>query len=100
MKSSSLTNLFLFFAATYFAVPAGAADIERPKVEAVDALGVNLTSGQVTNSLTPVSIGGPMGLKYRMSIFANEANWIGFEGFSTNFSTAKARSPSAAPRLI
>lgn len=66
---------------------APAAVIERPKVELVDELGVNMSSGQVTHSLTAVKIGGPMGLNYTISIFANE-NWGGSYGFASNFSGA------------
>lgn len=61
-----------------------AAVIERPKIELVDDFGVNMASGQVTHSLTVVSIGGPMGLSYRISIYANE-NWGGSYGFASNF---------------
>jgi hypothetical protein len=62
-----------------------AINIEPPKIKLVDALGVNMTTGQVTHTLTPVSIGGDMGLAYTISIYANEARW-GAEGFSAAYS--------------
>jgi YD repeat-containing protein len=88
------------------AVPigAGAVEIQRPKIEIMDSLGVNLATGQVTQNLTPVSIGGPMGLAYRMSIYANEARW-GAEGFHTNYQ-GEARAvvlsfdPTYSPRSV
>jgi YD repeat-containing protein len=64
--------------------PVHAVEIERPKVSIVDALGVNMATGQVTFGLTPVSIGGPMGLSYTISVYANEARW-GAEGFHFNY---------------
>jgi YD repeat-containing protein len=62
-----------------------AVEIERPKIQVVDQMGVNMTSGQVTHSLTPVGIGGAAGLSYSISVFANEANWGGAHGFTSNY---------------
>jgi YD repeat-containing protein len=64
--------------------PVHAVEIERPKVSMVDALGVDMMTAQVTFSLTPVSIGGPMGLSYSISVYANEARW-GAEGFHFSY---------------
>lgn len=59
--------------------------IEPPKVKLIDDMGINMATGQVTYSITPVSIGGPMGLSYTVNIYANEARW-GAEGFSAAYS--------------
>jgi hypothetical protein len=62
-----------------------ATSIEPPKIRLIDDMGVNMSSGQVTYSITPVSIGGPMGLAYSVNTYANEARW-GAEGFSAAYS--------------
>ncbi len=61
-----------------------AADIERPRTEIVDKFGVNVATGQVTQSLNTVSIGGPMGLSHRISIYANEFQYVNMRGFNDN----------------
>lgn len=96
MKNDSLTTLLFAAFATFLADTSGAAEIERPKKQALDKLGVDLTTGQVTHSLTPVSIGGATGLSYRISVFANEANWGGDPGFMTNYS-GRAKPIQVAP---
>jgi len=64
---------------------AHAVDIERPPVQFVDKFGVNMANGQVTHSLTTLSIGGAMGLSHSVSVFANEFNFIGMRGFADKF---------------
>jgi hypothetical protein len=59
-------------------------EIEPPKSEIVDKFGVNMATGQVTHGLTTVSIGGPMGLSHRISIYANELYYKNSRGFSDN----------------
>jgi len=86
MKNRSPNVLLVSAVATFLAGTAGGAEIERPKTQAVDALGVDLTTGQVTHSMTPVGIGGATGVAYRISVYANEANWGGDPGFMTNYS--------------
>ena len=63
---------------------AQAADIERPKVQIVDKFGVNMATGQVTQSLDTVSIGGAMGLSHRIFVYANEFAFSNSRGFSDN----------------
>lgn len=67
-----------------------AADIEPPKVQLTDKVGVNMLNGQVTHSLPTVSIGGAMGLSHSVSVNANEFNYIGYRGFQDKF-YARAR---------
>jgi hypothetical protein len=62
-----------------------AADIERPQVQFVDKFGVNMGNGQVSHSLSTVSIGGAMGLSHSVSVFANEFNYPGMRGFADKF---------------
>jgi hypothetical protein len=71
-------------ATAFVACASHAISIEPPKVNIIDDMGVNMATGQVTYSITPVSIGGPMGLSYTVSVYANEARW-GAEGFSSAF---------------
>lgn len=61
-----------------------AEEIERPKVQIVDKLGVNMATGQVTHSLETVSIGGEMGLTHRISVYGNELAFLNNRGFSDN----------------
>ncbi len=67
-----------------------AADIEPPKVQLTDKMGVNMLNGQVTHSLPTVSIGGAMGLSHSVSVNANEFNYIAYRGFQDKF-YARAR---------
>jgi hypothetical protein len=66
-------------------LPTNAADLERPKVQLVDKFGVNMASGQVTHSLSTVSIGGGMGLSHSVSAWTNEFNFVGMRGFADKF---------------
>jgi hypothetical protein len=68
-----------------FATATQAADIERPQVQLVDKFGVNMANGQVTHSLSTVSIGGAMGLSHSVSVFANEFNYPGLRGFADKY---------------
>jgi hypothetical protein len=70
----------LFACATVHAV-----DIERPKVEIVDKLNVNLATGQVTQTFRTVSIGGAMGLSHSISVYANELDFRNNWGFSDKY---------------
>ena len=87
------------------AVVAAAVDIERPRIELVDKLGVNMTNGQVTHNLEIVSIGGPMGLSDSIGVHANEFDFRGYRGFQRKY-YARARnvelstSPSFTPRNL
>jgi hypothetical protein len=65
--------------------PIRAADIERPRIQLVDKMGVNLQNGQVTHSLNTVSIGGAMGLSHSVSAYANEFNYPNNRGFSDKY---------------
>ncbi len=86
MKALSPENFALLALASFVVVRiAGAADIERPKVELVDKLRVNVATGQVTHSLDTVSIGGPMGLAHGVSIHANEFNFNRNFGFQDRY---------------
>src|SRR5687768_1714547 len=83
---SNASSKMAFAAATAFVTFAShAIGIEPPKIKLVDDMGINMTTGQVTYSITPVSIGGSMGLSYTVNIYANEARW-GAEGFSAAYS--------------
>jgi hypothetical protein len=86
MKKHTVSSLPLLAAGVVVAMRVWAVDIERPKVQTVDTLGVDVATGQVTYSVTPVSIGGASGLSYRLSVYANEANWGGDSGFKTSYS--------------
>jgi len=69
----------------FASVPILAADIEPPQISPVDKLGVNMANGQVTHSLSTVSIGGAMGLSHNVSVHANEFDYIGYRGFQDKF---------------
>src|SRR5690349_5093104 len=60
------------FAALVCIDRAVAADLERPPVQFIDKFGVNMANGQVSHSLSTVSIGGSMGLSHSVSVYANE----------------------------
>ena len=62
-----------------------AVDIEPPKAQVVDRYGINMTNGQVSQSLGTVSIGGAMGLSHSISVDANEFNYSGYRGFRDKF---------------
>ncbi|HTU66124.1 MAG TPA: hypothetical protein VMF52_09250 [Steroidobacteraceae bacterium] len=66
-------------------IAAYAADLERPPVQFVDKLGVNMANGQVTNSLNTLSIGGAMGLSHSVSVYANEFNYPSYRGFADKY---------------
>jgi hypothetical protein len=85
--------------------PIGAADIEPPQKQVVDKFGVNVANGQVTHSLSTLSIGGAMGLAQSVSVHANEFNYTGYRGFQDKF-FAKSRfvelstAPVYSPRKV
>ena len=99
-----LPALFLS-ACAGFAQPAAAAEIEPPNVQLVDKFGVNMANGQVTHSMEIVSIGGGMGLSDRISVRANEFDFIGYRGFNHKY-YAKAKNvefctnTSCSPRNV
>ena len=66
-------------------VAAHAVDIAPPKAQLVDRFGVNMTNGQISQSLDTVSIGSAMGLSHSISIDANEFNYSGYKGFRDKF---------------
>src|SRR4051794_5714446 len=74
----------ILFVTAFATAELRAVEMERPKIETVDALGVNMTTGQVTHSFTPLRIGGAMGLALQLSVFANEADWGGYRGFRSS----------------
>ena len=59
-------------------------------------MGVNMANGQVTHSLSTVSIGGAMGLSHNVSVNANEFDFIGYRGFQDKF-YARARNAQICP---
>jgi hypothetical protein len=89
-RSMSRIAFFSFAASLLLAAAALAADIEPPRVQLVDKFGVNVANGQVTHSLGTVSIGGAMGLSHRVSVIANEFNYLGYRGFQDKY-YARAR---------
>src|SRR6185503_670554 len=62
-----------------------AADIEPPRVQLTDKMGVNMANGQVTHSVPTVSIGGAMGLSHSISVNANEFNFLGYRGYNDKY---------------
>ena len=91
MKQTARNRILATLWMSLFAsVPILAADIEPPKVQLTDKMGVNMANGQVTHSLNTVSIGGAMGLSHSVSVNANEFNFIGYRGFQDKF-YARAR---------
>lgn len=83
MKTSFNASLLILIAAV--PLHALAADIERPKIEIVDKLHVNVATGQVTHDIDTVGIGGVMGLTHGVSIFANELVMKHNFGFNDRF---------------
>jgi hypothetical protein len=80
----------LAVAGVLLSMQATATDIEPPAAKLVDKFGVNMANGQVTHSLSTVSIGGAMGLSHSVSVIANEFNFTGYRGFQDKF-YARAR---------
>jgi hypothetical protein len=62
-----------------------AVGIERPKVQTIDKYRVNVATGQVTQGLETVSIGGAMGLSHSISIHANELNFLHNFGYADKY---------------
>lgn len=63
-----------------------ATSIEPAKIQLVDDMGINMTSGQVTYSITPVSIGGPVAafIAYTLLRFGKTTHLIdGIAGLET-----------------
>jgi YD repeat-containing protein len=82
MKSGKLLALALGIS---LAAPLHAAEIERPRVQLIDRFGVNVATGQVTNSLQTVSIGGAMGVAHSVSVYANNFNFPRYRGFADKY---------------
>ena len=106
-KMKKLTFGVAFIAANslavfVFASRVEAIEIERPPVQFVDKLGVNMANGQVTNTLNTVSIGGAMGLSHSVSVYANEFNQPDARGFGEKYfnradNVQLCTTPSACP---
>lgn len=60
-------------------------DFAPPTISVVDKLGVNLTNGQVSQSLNTVSIGGSLGISHRISSYTNEFSMAGYRGYQDKF---------------
>jgi YD repeat-containing protein len=64
---------------------AHAVSVERPKVQTIDKFKVNVATGQVTQSLDTVGIGGAMGLSHSVSVHANELNFLHGFGYADKY---------------
>jgi hypothetical protein len=62
-----------------------AVSVERPKIQTVDKFKVNVATGQVSQSLDTISIGGAMGLSHSISIHANELNFLHNFGYADKY---------------
>ena len=76
---------FLSFCLASICSTALAVDIEPAKKQLVDTHRVNMTNGQVTHSLSTLSIGGAMGLSHSVSIDANEFAYQNYKGFRDQY---------------
>src|SRR5262245_30031934 len=87
MNSQSRTGFRILVALTtaLAATVARPVSIERPKVQIVDRFSVNVATGQVTQGLETVSIGGPMGLTHGISVHANEFDFLHNWGYDEKF---------------
>jgi YD repeat-containing protein len=82
----SLAEIVLVVCLVIVAPPsAHAVSVERPKIETIDKFKVNVATGQVTQGLVTVSIGGSMGLSHSISVHANELNFLHGFGYADRF---------------
>jgi hypothetical protein len=81
----NLRSHFILAASLIFASTTLALDVERPKVQTVDKFKVNVATGQVTQSLDTLSIGGGMGLSHSISIHANELGFLHGFGYADKY---------------
>jgi hypothetical protein len=65
--------------------PSHGLNIERPKIQTIDKFKVNVATGQVTQALDTVGIGGAMGLSHSISIHANELRFLHGFGYADKF---------------
>lgn len=56
-----------------------------PNVQTVDGLGVNVATGQVSQTLQTVSIGGDMGLSHSISLFTNHIPYESNYGYTDKY---------------
>jgi hypothetical protein len=64
---------------------ANAAGIERPQIRLIDKFNVNVATGQVTQSMATVGIGGSMGLSHGISVHANELDFLRNFGYADKY---------------
>jgi YD repeat-containing protein len=75
----SIGLISLFFSGVIYA------QIPPPKIVVTDEFGVNLHSGQVTQSLNTTAIGGALGLSHSISTYANNFSIRGVKGYVDKF---------------
>jgi hypothetical protein len=85
MKLTTFNHAIASALALGMTCSARAVEIERPKVQLIDKLGVNVATGQVTQSMETVRIGGEMGLSHSISVYANELNFLHNFGFADKY---------------
>jgi hypothetical protein len=85
MKLTTLNRAVAVALGLGFAAWASAVEIERPKVQLIDKFGVNVATGQVTQSLETLRLGGEMGLSHSISVYANELNFLHNFGFADKY---------------
>jgi hypothetical protein len=85
MKLLSFNGSIAVIAAVTTLTGVHAANIERPNVQLIDKHSVNVATGQVTQGVTTLSIGGAMGLSHSISVYANEFAFLHNFGFNDKF---------------
>jgi YD repeat-containing protein len=88
MRTETMSRFFpaaAFAVGMFFASHLHALDVERPKVQTIDKFKVNVATGQVSQGLETVSIGGAMGLSHSISIEANELKFLHGFGYADKF---------------